>query len=270
MIIEHEHAFMEKQEAWAQQEAIFKKMITQGMDVYLRSLPEYENAFVEGEQPLCCMDEGIPKGDFRSAGSGILVEGEERTVFIQSLKDAGVEHVTSHTGCGAAALYRELHGITEQTVDEVAIAGAKKIAQEIGVPYGGHIETLTRPKEFHQARVIYVDGTGHFNPSKVEGLLPGFVISRKFMSPSQAAFEVGIAIAIAFGHHGFAEKFTAEYPLILVALGDEEQEELSAVRLQQEIELAIQHRSDTHAANRSRIRFDHASTPFESVFRQAA
>jgi len=180
-----------------------------------------EKAFEPSGEILCCMDEGTPMGDLRSAGSGILTQGEERARFIAALKKAGVESVTSHEGCGAAALYRERHGLTDKSVDEVAMEGAKHLAAELGVPYGGHITELARPKGFHNARVVYADGIGDFNPRKVESLPPGFVVSASVMTQEQAVSEVALALKIAFGEHGFGEKFTPAQPLVVVALGDE-------------------------------------------------
>jgi len=215
---EHEHEAQREYE-WKKQSATLQAILDQGMQSYTNSLENVEAAFETEDHTLCCIDEGTPQGDMRSAGSGILMEGEDRAKFIEELKRAGVKEVTSHAGCGAAALYREKMGLTDKTVDEVAQEGARKIAQELGVPYRGHITELARPKEFHNARVVYFDGTGSFNPSVSEGLPAGFVISRKFMTPEQARTEAGIAMSIAFGDHGFGRKFSEHEPLVLVAIG---------------------------------------------------
>jgi hypothetical protein len=216
---EHEHQFKIEQE-WVKQSATLEAIVSQGMQGYADSLEGSEAAFETKDHTLCCMDEGTPQGDMRSAGSGILMEGEDRAMFIQELKRAGVREVTSHAGCGAAALYREKMGITDKSVDEVAQHEARQIAQELGVPYKGHITELARPTEFHHARVVYVDGTGSFNPSAVHGLPAGFVVSRKFMTPQQARREVEIALSIAMGDHGFGKKFSVQEPLVIVAIAE--------------------------------------------------
>lgn len=229
---ELEHQVQLEQE-WKKQSVILKAVLERGMQDYAGSLEGVEAAFETKDHTLCCIDEGAPFGDMRSAGSGILMEGEVRMKFISELKRAGVKEVTSHAGCGAAALYREKMGFTDKSVDEVAQEGAQKIAEELGVPYKGHLTELVRPKGLHNARVVYFDGTGSFNPSAVDGLPAGFVVSRKFMTPEQAREEAGIALSIAFGDHGFGKKFSDGEPLVVVTIGGEE---LSAEQLQQELE----------------------------------
>lgn len=229
---EQEHAAQLELE-WRNQSATLKAIRKQGMQAYVDSLEGIEEAFESDDHTLCCIDEGTPFGDMRSAGSGILLEGEDRAKFIEELKRAGVKEVTSHTGCGAAALYREKMGITDKSVDEVAQEGARRMAEELGVPYSGHITELARPKEFHNARVVYFDGTGSFNPSAVKGLPAGFVVSRKFMTPEQARIETRITMSIAFGDHGFGKKFSENEPLVVVAIGAGE---LTTAQLLKELE----------------------------------
>jgi hypothetical protein len=181
----------------------------------------------------------VPFGNIRSAGSGVLAEGNHRTEFLRNLKLAGVAEVKSHAGCGAAALYRERSGITDKTVDEVAVEIATAIAKELEVPYSGHIEDLARPKEFHNARVIYFDGTGTFNPSATESIPQGFVVSRRYMTPEHASVEANIAVSIALGSHGYGDKFTQEEPLLLVVIGENEGE-FSTSCLRCEIETVLE------------------------------
>ncbi|MBI5370209.1 hypothetical protein HZA85_03415 [Candidatus Uhrbacteria bacterium] len=226
MSMEHEHEAFEKEKSWKDQDAMIQQILQEGMQAYVTELEDAEQAFETSEHTLCCIDEGVPAGDMRSAGSGILLVGADRAAFIEELKKAGVKEVTSHVGCGAAALYREQRGLTDQTVDDVAMEGARRMAEELGVPYKGHINQLRRPKEFHHARVVYVDGTGVFNPDSVKGLPQGFVVSEAYMTSTQAASEVGLAASIALGDHGFGKKFTNESPLLVVLVGDEFSDEL--------------------------------------------
>jgi hypothetical protein len=235
MSFEQESNMLEQEHEWVKQQQMIDAILKSGMEAYARELPDVTKAFEGEDHTLCCMDEGTPLGDMRSAGSGILTEGDERSAFFQSLKKAGIDRVKSHTGCGAAALYREQHRITDQTVDEVAIEQAKQIAAELGVEYGGHITELKRP-EFHNARVVYLDATGRFNPSKVKDLPPGFVVSRRYMKKEQAFFEVKLASQIAFGDHGFGKKFDPEHPLIVVVIGDSNEQGIPTDQLKDELE----------------------------------
>lgn len=236
MSIEHEGSRQEMEAYWENQERMIRAVLQQGFEAYTASLDQSSRAFETEDHTLCCIDEGAPFGDMRSAGSGMLLEGEERVLFIKRLRSAGVKEVTSHEACGAAGLYREQKGITDKSVREVAIEGAQRMAEELGVPYKGHIEKLERPMDFHHARVVYIDGTGSFNPSVVEGLPQGFVISRRFMTPSQASAEAGIAMSIALGDHGFGKKFTQKEPLLVIVIGESETDEFSVESLQAEME----------------------------------
>ncbi|NQV89949.1 hypothetical protein HQ487_00905 [Candidatus Uhrbacteria bacterium] len=244
MSIEHKGLHKEMEASWEEQERVIRSVLDQGIEAYTASLEGLSKAFETEDHTLCCIDEGAPFGDMRSAGSGILLEGEERTVFIQKLKDAGVKEVTSHEACGAAGLYREQKGITDKSVKEVAVEGAQRMAQDLGVPYKGHIEKLTRPMDFHNARVIYIDGTGSFNPSALEGLPQGFVISRRFMTPTQASAEAGIAMSIALGDHGFGKKFTHKEPLLIVVIGESNGGECSVEKIQSEMEQLLVFHTD--------------------------
>jgi hypothetical protein len=91
---------------------------------------------------------------------------------------------------------------------------------------------MERPVEFHNARVVYYDGVGGFNPNKEIGLPMGFVIERAFLPIEYVAEELKVAVNIAFGHHGFGELFTAEHPFVIIALGKSAEE---AEKLKQEI-----------------------------------
>ena len=252
MNVEHESHAVQKEHEWMQQQETISAILEQGMEKFVDDIPNLENAFEGQEHTLCCMDEGVPQGDMRSAGSGILTEGAQREEFIAKLRAAGIKDVTSHEGCGAAGLYRERHGITDRTVDEVAIEQAKKMADELGVPYKGHVTELTRPAEFHTARVVYVDGTGRFNPSRVTELPAGFVVSARFMTPEQALSEIQLAMKIAFGEHGFGDKFTQDDPLVVITIGDSTEADFGGEILSRELQAIV---------GEKRVRVDQFSVP---------
>jgi hypothetical protein len=266
----HEALDMEKEASWMEQREQINEILRNGVEAYVRDIPNLENAFEGREHTLCCMDEGTARGDMRSAGSGILTEGEDRKAFLQSLLDAGVEQVTSHEGCGAAALFRKKHGLESMSVDDVAKAEAQKIVAELNamrkegepeVSYAGHITDLSRPKEFHNARTVYYDATGKFNPSKVAELPPGFVVSRRFMNPEQAINEVKIALAIAFGDHGFGNKFSSQEPLLLVPIADQTEPGFDQQRLTEELERIAASLVETSPKDAERVKIDGFTMP---------
>lgn len=72
------------------------------------------------------------------------------------------------------------------------------------------------PKDYHDARAIYLNNIGNeFNPAKIKKLPRGFVIEKFINIEDNAKKELKLAIGIAFGDHGFGEKFTEDKPLII-------------------------------------------------------
>jgi hypothetical protein len=245
-----------KIQEWNKQETKIAAMLKDGAQVFARRIQDFERAFGDKRKVLCCIDEGTPFGVMRSAGSGMLTKGDERAVFLRALKEAGVESVMSHAHCGAAGLYRSLNNITDKSVDEVAIESAKKIADELGVTYEGHITELKRPVEFHNARVVYYDASGRFNPALTDEELPnGFVVSRKYMSSKQALAELDIAVSIALGEHGFGEMFTSESPLLIVAVTQEQEGELGSESLVRELHVWLAGNEKITSKTRMKIDF---------------
>jgi hypothetical protein len=106
----------------------------------------------------------------------------------------------------------------------------------------GHIgsEAMARPAELHIARVAYLDGTGRFDPSQVQQLPPGFVISRKYMEAPYAKQEADIAVSIALGAHGFGDRINEDAPFYLVAVGDGRPDGLSREELEREVQDIVQ------------------------------
>lgn len=199
------------------------------------SLDSNQIAFQLDDKNLRCIDEGTP-GGIHLAGSGILYHG-----VINDLQNK-VTGVYSHAGCGAAKLYTEKNNIETDDPDEVGDQRAKKIAEELHVPFLGRItsDQMSRPEGFHDARVIYYDGTGHFDPSKVSGLPKGFLVSRQLIQdPGYAIQEVEIAIGIAMGDHGFGVLFSKETPLYLVAVTNSDITSIPLETLLDELEEVI-------------------------------
>jgi hypothetical protein len=259
--MEHETPDMQRDIAWFNSERKMQELYKKGIGKML----EQENAetlFEDGESCLCCIDEGTDSGLFRAAGSGILLSDEERATLVDRLQAMGVKGVKSHEGCGAADKYCKDNNITDKTVEEVAKEKAQQIAKELGVPYLGHIEKLSRPAEFHYARTVYYDGTGQFNQAAVgEKLPPGFVISRRYLDDKSSIDNLQLAIQIALGHHGFGKKITKDKPLMLVALGDPHDSMFDAAAMQKEMDDFLKQLAEKDPQTASRVRLDVANAP---------
>jgi hypothetical protein len=193
-----------------------------------------EKAFVDSDC-LYCIDEGVP-GGINVAGSYILLDPTEAENFAKS---AGIKIVTSHDGCGAAAIAYERLGEEEQKKfadsDEFGKDWAKKLAEKIGAEWS-HVKSskMQRPYDMHIALAVYYDGTGKFDPSMTEEMPTGFVISRKHHNLEYSLKETEIAIGIACGDNGFGGFFSQE-PLVIVPIGDPNNEEFSLEKMTEEL-----------------------------------
>ncbi len=221
------------------QELMNKVKEAGGMESYLDNIPNLFEAFILKDKCVRCIDEGTP-GGFHFAGSGILLSTEDKKAELQKImekmKEAGVDGVYSHEGCGAAKLFADTIKNDPDNYKNYAIEWAEKLASELGVPYKGHITELARPMEMHNARVVYYDGSGNFDPTKVSEIPNGFVISRQYLDSANAKNELAIALSIAMGHHGFGDLFTDENPLIIAPI---EGRGISAEELNKEVEETI-------------------------------
>lgn len=185
---------------------------------YFDLLPDNHKVLEITNRKLGCMDDGLDCG-IRMAGSGILNSHAN-----SDLKDKGIEGVTSHEGCGAVGLYIAQNHLENVDPNELADQKAKELAQELGVPFVGRIplSEMKRPADLHIARAVYYTGV-NFDPTRVEGLLPGYVIGRNYMSdPSYALTEVKVAYDISTGDHGYGSLFTSKTPLYFVAVSTPE------------------------------------------------
>lgn len=219
-------------------------------EYFKREFPDLKHAFSDKQKCVCCIDEGTAHKDingemkFALAGSGILYpaanEAERLEKVAKILIERGVIDITSHGGCGAAGLaYRRdfpdanTHANLAVKIEDYAKAWSDKLADkihELGSPAERtHVlaEDMERPMEFHNARVVYYDGVGGFNPNKEIGLPMGFVVERAYLPADYAGEELKVAADIAFGHHGFGDLFTQEQPFVLIALAKTEAEVVS-------------------------------------------
>jgi hypothetical protein len=211
-------------------------------------------AFGRKSGMLMCIDEGIepPEGmdAVHMAGSGILYkhdeipdEKERLKCLAQELKGKNITAVCSHVDCGACALYCSKSGIDPS--EGIAQDWAKHLAEELGVPYHDHIHPTRRP-EFHNAICAYYDGSGHLSDPVRAGLPQGFIVSRGLVTDEiYEEFELGLAIKIAFGAHGFGEaRFTPEHPFHIVVIVHPDHAELTEERLLAEVALVTEGRNN--------------------------
>ncbi len=219
--MQNESIIISPEQSWNESQPIFSKIYTAGVKNYMENLPTIGDAFYLSDHSVRCIDEGTP-GGIHMAGSGILLSTPEKDAELARIKEelmnAGVDGVYSHEGCGAAALYAETVAHDPKNAHKYAVEWAEKLAKELGVEYKGHITDLARPKEFHNARIAYYDGTGQFDPFKIKEIPDGFIISRYFLDPTYSKEELAIALSIAMGHHGFGSKFNKDNPFIIAPI----------------------------------------------------
>lgn len=246
-MINHNEAFNPEQE-WEQENGIWGKIKDKGTKEYFLNLPEIKKCF-KHTAVCACIDEGTPFGSARVAGSGILHPAGAEAVA-RMLLEAGIKEVTSHEGCGAAALWTKNNGLPagkaggeEKEADEngkkFAIEVADKMSELSGRKIGHrHIAAaeMARPAHIHIARAAYYDGTGLFNPSGSGDAPRGFVVSRRYFDKDHSVFNMDLAAQIAFGHHGFGEKFTVENPLHFIAVADQKEDKFNLKNLLSELE----------------------------------
>ncbi len=179
-----------------------------------------------GSETLTCGDEGITFG-IHSPGSGVLLSDDMCRRMVQR---AEITELTGHDNCGAFAL--AFPNIAKEDRNRVCREYNKGRANVYGLSYR-HLtaEEMNRPKTFHNAVAIYYDGTGEFN--RIEGLPPGFVISR-YYSPA-AEEELKRYMTIAMGNDGLGSFFSTHTPLHVIALAHPTDRQFSLKRLQQEI-----------------------------------
>ncbi|MFA6338459.1 MAG: hypothetical protein WCW87_00120 [Candidatus Paceibacterota bacterium] len=221
---------MEKNQKFNEQESIMSQIYNIGFAEYIKTLSDFTDSFNLGKNKfprenfincLCCMDEGTPWG-VHSAGSGILLSDD---TFEKYFADAKLDAISSHDGCAALKVWAAQQGIPPEDADEKAKLWYEKIAKEKGISHI-HIsaEEMARPAEFHDARVCYYDGTGRFNYLSVKGLPEGFVVSRKYLGKDHSLEECGIALSVAFGHHGFGDLLTSSKKFLIIAIGQSEKD----------------------------------------------
>ncbi len=237
----------EKKDAeWDRQEPAMGELLAGGAQYFLDRRGD-TGVFSDKRERVCCMDEGTAnldsKGSLCMAGSGILYPAqswEERIKrVVEICHRLGVRQITSHDGCGAAGLAFKRDGgaakLGDITPDEYGQKWARELQAALDKRLGRRESAsvnisageMKRPPEFHNARVVWFDATGRFNPAKLGDAIPrGFVIdyghavelARTREEADYPLAELAVAINIALGEYGFGKKFTADRPLVIVVL----------------------------------------------------
>jgi len=262
-----------KDNDWNIGNQLMSKIISLGSELYFsaQNIKDFDKAFHEKgrKDSVCCMDEGTAQINnpevaiMGMGGSGILFPASSREDRLKRVSNLylklGIREITSHDGCGAANIAWKAAGEKSGTgFDDPDEYGKKwsndlqSMMQEISkekIKFR-HIasDEIVRKMEYHNARSVWFDATGRFNPDKLEKpenekqVLPkGFLIdygnvvtfAENDVEKNYPFDELKIALEIAFGHHGFNNKFTKENPFTIF-IPAESKEQL--VKIKKEVE----------------------------------
>jgi hypothetical protein len=181
------------------------------------------------------MDERIHRRAWRMGGSGILMPKDK---LIDRLHRAGIKGLTTHEGCGAAALAAQLSG-SEMGADAFAKSWAQEISEMSGIPYVNHIriQDMVGPETFHNATVAYYSGSNNFSAAGITELPVGFHIHRKI--GYSLVHDLELALKIAFGDHGFGKDRFREQKFRIIAPGNPNDLHRNAETLREEAEAVV-------------------------------
>lgn len=242
---------MDKDLKWAQQEDRYQTLLALSDSLKNPEKvfgPNWVEAFNQTPYEVVCIDEGAiddpGSPELGLAGSGVLLNDEQFKKVVDYCKRKGITKISYHAGCGAAALFckeQELHhGLKSGSLnpDEVARSAAQKLHSALnlsGDPVFISHAKMKRPKEYHIARSIVIDGTGRMNPAKL-GIPSTFQHSYPLhTNDDYIVNEVDIAIRIAMGDHGFGahrfRKDSKERRLVVLIVGDSQSEFANTERL---------------------------------------
>lgn len=177
------------------------------------------------------------------AGSGVLWSDEEVGIFVQKLKDAGIDTsqvtVTWHDFCGACSVFKAKHPEDERTQNEIAIWGAERLASALGskkpvlrVGWSDdcNIKASGDPHK-HTEPAIVIDGTGKADIEALK-LDTSFLLSHAYApDPDWIQQECDIALNIAMGEHGPGKDYfnQSPMPIYVFANNNEQQNHYSQI-----------------------------------------
>lgn len=229
-------------------------------------------SFSKEKQCVCCIDERVANretlsgktadGRWTIAGSGILLpikSWPERAKFAaEEAFKRGIREFSYHAGCGAAgiAVKQDLEQLADpdtlsKNSDLYGEIFAKAAQEElnkqwalVGEPaheafFVGKEEVL--PGEYHNALGAVVDATSEFKAASLPEDHPlRKCFNLEWSSGGDTGYnlvEIKTAAGIAFGGHGFGNKFDNENPFAVVVVGnDYEQIEIVKEKISSYIE----------------------------------
>lgn len=179
----------------------------------MEAFPGFKDAFKESLDTMGCSDGRVAAGNKMGFGGPlVLVPEAEVNKFIEANRGK-VKTVTAHADCGAAALaFKSLRpeDIPEgvNSSDEYGAYKAKKLADALGAEYA-YIDRHEMLEEYHNEVAIVLDQTGRFNSTNLKGFPAHFVSSGAGfgLDAEYMKAEMKILAGIAFGHHGFGDRF---------------------------------------------------------------
>lgn len=214
-----------KNDIWEKELNFYNNLISEDLEIKDKEIKKFiENvklAILEEVWCVCCMDDRTANGQFRLAGSGILLAEEIGFDWVVDMvKKSEITKITSHDDCWAAKLYAKAKWLDLEKSDEYAKEFSKKLAEATNLPYE-HIEVNVP----HAARSAYIDFSAKFNNKTVEWLPEGFIITTKNVEVSHILWQLNVAINIASWDHWFGEKITKENPFFAFVLWEKWQDE---------------------------------------------
>ncbi len=241
--IDKERIEAKKDEYWRKSGEcpLFKEKLYESqekMQKFFDNLPEFKKAFFkedDGESVLVCIDEGlnveIPENGrrkIRIAGAGMLMFEEMNDEQIKNFLDINeIKKIITHKKCGASGKHRDEHKKIGTHHTRCWAEKFKKEHPDCNLEYNHesdhiHIKDMDRPEEFHDARIVYVDMVGGFDPSDIKSIPKGFVFSAKAIMKTSSITDklkmildgTKLSSSIALGDHGFGERFNEEPFLI--------------------------------------------------------
>lgn len=204
---------------------------------------------------LSCCDGRIyhNSSEYNLAGSGILLSEIELEKVMKSLQGK-ITTLTSHEGCGAVVLAFKLQTEAGNLASEITSPDlyAQNWTETVAKKYGFTYEHISA-QEFnypeHHEMGLCLDGTGKLN-LEAEGL-PNMFISHSFMlnkDEKYIATEAEILAGIAFGDHGFGNRFTEKDPFQILVIVGSDKEKLRAIKLMEGVRQKYGHRVQIQSA----------------------
>lgn len=217
------------------QENLLVTMLVDGksLEDIVASIEGVKDCFKNQPESLGCSDGRITEHRCGCAGSSILAGEKDVETLIQKAQGK-IKEVTSHDGCGAAAIkFKQMkdEGILPGGVfsaDELGKYYSARLAEKMGIEYR-HITSEEMSGSLHDERAVYVDGTGKLDLGG--DLPPGFICSGPSLNLSSEYLTIEIATltSIALGDHGFGGKFTEENPFYVLIFA-EDKDQLSELK----------------------------------------